>query len=367
MPWFTKRWSYSYTSGRLTGAEDDLTSLTTGYGYDSNHRLQTVTPPGESAWTVNYGSNGQLTSVTRPNDPSGNETWTVQYDVATDSTGPYEVDPVTVSQFGQTDNPSGQGIAIFPPTEVPTSDPATDYKQATLYYLDGDGRLVDTIQPGGEWTATGYDEFGNTVWSMTPENIYDVGSWGLSPSLQDSVNTYSSDGTELLESLGPETYYGLPSGGTAEGRTDTVYTYGASMTNGGPLVTEVDAGLLQYAHTNDTDIRTTTYQYSGQSNRGLKLGEPTSVTTDPGTGSHLNIVSTTMFDADGRVIATIQPNNPSGGDAHETDSTYYRAGTGSGVTAGHSNPLGRHALPNQPRGPTDRQLTEHTGHNVPVR
>jgi RHS repeat-associated protein len=146
----------------------------------------------------------------------------------------------------------------------------------------------------------------------------------------DTQNVYSTDGTELLETLGPQHQVTLASGTTTLARQDTTNTYGATSTWGQGLLTKTVEGALEPGASSDVDTRTTSEDYSGQTNLGLTLGTPTSVTTDP---SGLDIVHTTKYDNNGNVVATIQPNNPSGGDAHETDTTYYRAGTGSGVAA----------------------------------
>jgi YD repeat-containing protein len=151
----------------------------------------------------------------------------------------------------------------------------------------------------------------------------------------DTQNKYSSDGQDLLESLAPQTLVAFTDGTTALARQDTNYTYGATSSYGVPLQTKTVEGALKVGGSSDVETRTTTEDYSGQSNLGLTLGMPTSVSVDP---SGLDLATTTKYDGNGNVIATIMPANPSGGDAHETDTTYYRSGTGSGVAACDSKP-----------------------------
>src|SRR5579884_1628738 len=68
------------------------------------------------------------------------------------------------------------------------------------------------------------------------------------------------------------------------------------------------------------DVRTTVTSYDDT------VGEPMTVTVDP---NGLDLVKTYLYDeTTGHVTAVRQPANSTGGDAHETDTTYYAA-TGS--------------------------------------
>jgi RHS repeat-associated protein len=333
---------YQYDSnGRLREEYDPRLSspLKTTYDYDSSNRVSTVTPPGVNAWTLNYNSSNQLTSTVRSNDPSGTETTTVYYNVPlTGSGAPYSMGASDVAAWAQQDDPA-TGTAIFPPSEVPSGNPPADYTQATIYYTDGNGQLVNVAAPGGEISTTEYDENGNVVRTLSPLNRQTAlaagsGSAALATTL-DTETTYSGDGTDVLESIGPDHQITLDDGMLVDARADTTNTYGTTSTYGQDLLTQTVEGALEDGASTDVQTRTTTFQYSGQSNLGLSLGQPTSVTTDP---SGLDLVETTRYDADGNVIATIKPGDPTGGDAHETDTVYYRAGTGSGVTACDSTP-----------------------------
>ena len=333
---------YEYDSnGRLREEYDPRLSspLKTTYDYDSSNRVSTVTPPGVNAWTLNYNPSNQLTSTVRNNNPSGTETTTVVYNVPlTGSGAPYSMGSSDVAAWAQQDDPV-TATAIFPPTEVPSGSPPSDYTQATIYYTDVNGQLVNVAQPGGEISTTEYDQFGNVIRSLSPANRETALAAGSSSAAVattlDTESTYSSDGTEVLETLGPDHQIALDDGTLVSARHDTTNTYGATSTYGQGLLSQTVDGALEDGATSDVQARTTTYQYSAQSSIGLSLGEPTSVTTDP-TG--LDIVTTTKYDANGNVIASVAPGNPSGGDAHETDTTYYRAGTGSGITACDSTP-----------------------------
>jgi RHS repeat-associated protein len=334
--------SYLYDSnGRLRAEYDPrpASPLETTYAYDSSNRVTTVSSPGVNAWTLNYNSSNQLTSTVRNNDPSGTETTTVVYNVPVSGTGaPYSMSGADVADWAQQDPPTA-ATAIFPATEVPSGSPPSDYTQATVYYTDLDGQLVNIAQPGGGISTTEYDADGNLVRSLSALNRQQALAAGAESAevatILDTENIFSIDGTELLETLGPEHLIMLDNGSSTLARKDTNNTYGATSTYGQALLTQTVEGALEPGASSDVQTRTTTYQYSGQSAIGLSLGLPTSVTTDP---SGLDTVHQAEYSTDGAVIATMLPGNPSGGDAHETDTAYYRSGAGSGITACDNKP-----------------------------
>jgi RHS repeat-associated protein len=246
-----------------------------------------------------------------------------------------------VAQWGQQDVPT-QATAVFPSDEIPNGSPPADYNYATVYYMDANGNEVNVAQPGGDITTAEYDQNGDVVRSLTAQNRTDAlaSSDSVSYALShDTEYTYDSTGLELLRQLGPDHQVTLVDGTTTNARHDVQYSYDQGAPSGGPfyLVTTTAEGALVDGSTSDVDVRTTTTDYSGQNNLGWTLHQPTSTTVDPGSG-HLSLTTTTKYDSLGRVTATIMPGNPAGGDAHETDTTYYRAGTGSGVAACDNHP-----------------------------
>jgi len=125
----------------------------------------------------------------------------------------------------------------------------------------------------------------------------------------DAEVAYSSDGTQMLSTLGPQHAVKLSSGSEVQARSHEVYSYneGAPL-EGGPydLVTKSTAGA-QYAG-KEEDVRTTITSYSGQENLGWKLRKPTSVTSDP---SGLKLTHTTLYEASsGEVSETRMPSSP---------------------------------------------------------
>jgi RHS repeat-associated protein len=325
---------YSYDStGWLRATCDPRISpvLATTYSYDGSYRVSSITPAGLNGWTLNYDSSNHITSASRANDPSGTQTTSVVYNVPISGSGaPYNLSAATTATWAQQDDPT-QATAIFPADEVPGNPPA-DYNYATVYYMDSNGNEVNVAEPGGNISTSEYDQNGSLVRELNAQNRADALASGDSVSYaltHDAENTYDSTGGELLRQLGPDHQIVLSTGAIATARQDIQNTYDQ---NHPTFVTGRTEGALLDNATTDVDVRTQSYDYSGQSGLGFSLFEPTSTTIDPGTGK-LNLTTTKRYNSLGEVVATIMPANPAGGDAHETDTTYYQAGTGSGVAA----------------------------------
>jgi RHS repeat-associated protein len=140
----------------------------------------------------------------------------------------------------------------------------------------------------------------------------------------DTERSYSSDGVNLLTESGPQHMMQLSDGSSVVARQQTTYTYdqgnpgGASITH---LLTTKTVG----SSFENADARTTTYDYSGQSNLGWTLGLPTSTAVDAAQGG-LHLVSTTLYDpTTGAVTESRQPVSPNGGDASATQTIYFTA------------------------------------------
>ena len=362
---------YTYDSnGVLRGAWDPRvtpSALETTYGYDSSDTLLTsITPPGLQPWTLTYGAITQdptntrrLLSVGRF-DPSptvdATATWTVAYGVPLTGTGaPNAMGASDVANWAQTDDP-GDGTAIFPPDEVPTSRPPANYSRATIYYVDGFGRVVNVAQPGGRISTSEYDQYDNVIRALTAADRQEALNQGLGAASAaeaklldteytyigetytgqtgessagqtaecdaDSANSTLADGSELCDVLGPQHQVQLANGTLTLAREHTAYSYDAGEPSGGPyrLATSVSTGAA-VAGQADQNTRVTTSAYSGQSNLGWTLRKTTAVTTDTG---GLNLESTYLYDpTTGTLLDTRQPANPSGGDAHDTQTVLY--------------------------------------------
>ena len=144
----------------------------------------------------------------------------------------------------------------------------------------------------------------------------------------------------MTDTYGPAHLVDLPDGSRRSARAHGHLTYDQGAPSGGPfnLVTSQTESAAPIDGTAELDTRTTSTAYAiGGDQSGWTLGTPFQVTVDPGTGTHLNLTTTTKYDtATGQM--TILPANPSGGDAHETDFIYYTAGTNSADAACGNRP-----------------------------
>jgi RHS repeat-associated protein len=351
---------YCYDSSGLLRAVFDpriTPHLITQYAYDAGNRLTTITPPGLNAWTITYGTitsdpnPGRVLSVSRQDPTNGTATTTVAYNVPLTGAGaPYPMGNTDVAAWAETDIPAS-ATAIFPPDEVPTGSPPSDYRRATVYYMDATGYEVNVAAPGGRISTSQYDSKGDDIWDLTPANRAEaLLAGGNSASVAQLVNTYhiySPDETELMWTFGPQHQLQLANGTLKTGWTIMQDVYDAGRPTGSAashLLTSqtVEAGDTTDPHGNGTpttfyDPHTTTYDYSGQSNLGWTLGQPTSTTVDSGTGG-LAIRSTTQYDpTSGQVTASTQPAG-NGSDAHTTQTVYFTAGTNGTVAACGNKP-----------------------------
>ena len=366
--------AYSYDNTGLLRATWDpriTPALQTTYSYTPDGRLASVVPPGLNGYSFSYDTAGRLTGVARPNPAGGTDTTTIVYGVPVTGTvggvtAPVELGGATTAAWGQTTDLPAYAAAVFPASYVPAgTTPATvagaDWPYATLHYLDVNGREVNTATYGaGAWqvAATGYDNHGNTIWqlgalaraeALTPSSYPNLDPYVASittsaadrANLLATINTYSADGTELLDTVDPTHPVTLPDGTTVDARDHTHTTYDEGAPNsdlaadGGPyrLATTITTAA-QTADGVDHDTRTTHNGYAAMvagDPDGWTLRQATTKTTVMG-GSNPDLVTTTRYDNEGRTIETRLPAGPAGGDAHTTLTTYYTA-TGTGPCA----------------------------------
>jgi RHS repeat-associated protein len=235
---------------------------------------------------------------------------TIEYGVPTSGAGaPYSMSSSDVAGWAQSDSPV-EATAIFPPDE-PVDWPAADYRRATVLYLDASDREVNTAGPGGAITTSEYNSFSDVVRTLSAQNratALKEGSKSAEVAQRlDTQSTYSSEGTELMSTLGPLYPTQLNNGTHVSARRHVVYAYdeGAPAT-GGPyrLLTKVTEGAAVEGGA-EADIRTSTSSYAGQNNFGWLLHKPTSETTDP---AGLALTGTTVYDqTSGNVVETRTP------------------------------------------------------------
>ncbi len=161
---------YLYDSnGRLRDDYDPRLSspLETTYAYDSSNRVSTVTPPGVNSWTINYNSANQVTSTVRNNDQAAPRRPRSSTACAERKRRPLQHEPIRCRHLG-TARRAHQCDGDLSRHEVPSGNPPSDYTQATVYYTDADGQLVNVAQPGGEISTTEYDQNGNVVRTLSP-------------------------------------------------------------------------------------------------------------------------------------------------------------------------------------------------------
>lgn len=312
-----------------------------GYQYESPGLLTKVTPPAQEPWEFDYyhtSGSTMLKSVSRASllaSPS-KATTTIVYDVPLSGAGaPYDLSPASVAEWGQSDFPVN-ATAIFPPSEVP-GEPPSDYSKATIKYMDPDGYAVNTVSPqvpgasGLSLATTETDRHGNVIRSLSPQNRLLALAAGKESAVRshqlDSQSTYSSDGTEMLESLGPLHKVRLETGGTVEARARTLIQYDQNATKppeGTPWphlpTTETTSARTLGGEEFEPRITETHYDWT--------LRKPTETIVDAAEGG-LKLKTRIAYDEKtGLPVESSLPAKSDGGDAHTTKMAYYAA-TGS--------------------------------------
>jgi RHS repeat-associated protein len=240
---------------------------------------------------------------------------TVEYDVPVSGSGaPYPLGAKEVEAWGQKKEEAPvEATAIFAPDE-PQTWPASSYKRATIFYTDSVNRLVNTAYPttssSNAIATSEYNKYDDVTRTLSPDDrvkALEAGSKSAEQAnLLDTEDTYSSDGTELVETLGPQRQVKLADGEQEYARRRTAFEYDQEAPEGGPyhLVTSTSEGAFVSGH-NAEDVRTVKTSYSGQGGLGWKLHEPTSTTTS--TGSQ-NLTATSVYEAGtGEVKETTTP------------------------------------------------------------
>ena len=290
------------------------------------------------------GSNGRIQQLVAPSSTSepaaappteGAALTTVVYGVPlSGADAPYAMASSDVATWGQTDAPS-IATAIFPPDE-PVGWPAPDYKRAVVSYMDSQARTTNVAVPSGAVSTAEYNEYNDVVRTLDGANRAKALEEGAKSAevakLLDSESVYSEQGSRLMETFGPQHTVKIakgnekvPSGSEVPVREHVKYYYDEGAPATGEtynLVTKTTDGGAT-AGSEEFDVRTNTTSYSGQSNLGWKLREPTSTTTDP---AGLKITHTTVYDeTTGAVLETRGPASAEAGDTHDVVSVYYTA------------------------------------------
>jgi RHS repeat-associated protein len=368
-------------SGRLRQAwhPQISPSLKTEYAYDTAGRVTKLTPAGELPWTFTYGKagssatagDGMLLKVTRPGLRQGTTdvaeglaATSVVYDVPlTGTSAPYKMGATDVRVWGQLNAPT-DATAVFPADSVPAGHTgsaltASGYQRAEIHYIGVSGREVNTAVPGGHISAVEYDRFGNTVRTLSPANralalgttaaqketLTGLGiierSAAERAELLSTTSLFDAKGVRELEEFGPlhrvdltedlkdGTTVLIEAGTSVPARAWTVYEYDEGRPTDGTAsvkdqVTLEISGVRVRDHDSvmgDKRVNETQYDWV----KGL----PTLTIRDSG---GLNLVTTTHYDAQGRVTDQVPP-GATGADAASTVTAYW-SGTGTGDCQG---------------------------------
>ena len=336
--------SGSHPRGIALGADDNLwvaesgtskLASVTSSGVVSEYSLPAGSEPyGVAAgpegnvWFANYGTS-KIGKIALPLSEGGaispEPGATVDYDVPLSGAGaPVQMSETEVARWGQRDVPV-EGTAIVAPDE-PQGWPASSYKRATVYYLDGQGRQVNVAAPSGSSfgsvSTTEYNEFNDPIRTLSPGNrqvALEAGTGSVEKSkLLDTQNTFTGEGakesevaepgTRLVESVGPQHNITYVAGheqkeSLARLHTKLFYDEGAPSGETFDLQTKKTT-LAQLANEEEVEVRTTKTSYSGQSNLGWKLRAPTSVTSFGPEEAALSKSATEYNATTGQVIET---------------------------------------------------------------
>ncbi len=314
----------------LEGPSGLAISATTGAIYiadESNNRVDVWAPGGVSQEPTQPAPTGLTGSVA-----------TIDYNVPVSGSGaPYALGAKETEAWGQKDDPV-QAVAIFPP-DKPMGWPAASYARATITYMDGLGRTVNTANPSGGISTTEYNETNEPVRTLSPDNRATAlaeggGSVEKSAAFSkeiDSETVYNEKG-QIAETLGPEHEVRLAKGKKAneeaQARAHAIYSYDEESPGGTVfnLVTKIVSGA-ETTNKEEFDKRTTKTSYSGQKGLGWTLRKPTSTTVDSG---GLSLTTTTEYEeATGNVIKTVTPGRGNSG-LPLGFSQFGKAGSGAG-------------------------------------
>lgn len=365
--------SYTYDAGgRLHGVTDPRTpAIKTTYEYDGAGRVITLTPAGEKPWNMTYGqggprkvdgafsdeNQGRLLSLSRATIDAGPAlaTWSVVYEVPLTAhpSGRPKMDKSAVETWGQAIAPAN-GTALFPPDLVPNTADAglpDNFARAEIHYLDVNGREINTSIPGGGIATREYDEFGNLVRELTPENreralrpstdvelitlgIAGLPTWDRAALLSNSY-TYDATGQRMSESYGPlhQVRLPLPDGRLVSARHHDTNLFDEGRPSDGSakvmnVATTKTSGARVQGSDSDVDLRST------HSTIDWTTGATLSEVDDSGGN---NLTKSALYDPRGRMIHRNMPSAVAAGhtDGADSSDTIYYDTPGSGPCAGH--------------------------------
>ncbi|WP_143532198.1 RICIN domain-containing protein [Saccharothrix sp. ALI-22-I] len=363
---------YTYDDrGRLREVWDPRLAqpLKTSYAYDDAGHITEIGQPGDLPWRFDFGragsgddNTGRLLKVRRAalragtkDQLDGEIATTVVYGVPLTRAagGPYDLDGGAIATWAQADAPT-DAVAVFGPEDPASVHTATGqtpgadgYRAATVHYLNASGREVNTATPGGHIDTSEYDRFGNVVRQLEsanralalgqyPDGDTHLSTLGLAQydsktraTWLDTRSTYSTDGLDLVESLGPLHRIALANDATrlvnARAVTRTTYDEGKPDGVAYHLPTTERAGARVVGVDGDQDVRVNKNEYGPQYGgaSGWTLRKATKVITAAETTDPLE--AATKYDDQGRARESRKIGS-NGADAGTTRSVFYTAG-----------------------------------------
>lgn len=300
------------TSGSL-GAIVRITPSGTLSEYPSETTSASTPGPDGNLWVAEYGASkvGKL-SLTSP--PAENYAptpgYTLEYHVPISGSTPGlpNLSAEAVKAWRQEQDPPTEGMAVIPPDE-PQSWPPTNYKRATIEYLDQFGRTVNVATPAGGISTTEFNEVNEITRTLTADNRATALKEGThSGEVSEKLDTktqYNTALTEIEKITGPQHTVKLSSGVEVQARsvTHNYYDEGAPGGKTYGLLTKTTTGAEYEGKL--ADIKTTQHSYSGQNGFGWSSRKPTSTIVDP---SGLHLETKTVFDENtGNTLETRSP------------------------------------------------------------
>lgn len=249
--------TYTYTSGQLTGYQDEMNNTWSYQYYDTRGNINQITDPRGYTDTLTYDSSNRITSVKFNDFTSAATTWTFTYNsgntVVTDPLShqtTYNYD--TSGRVTTAVNAIGDSYgASWDPNNNKTSSVAPSTYATTLAY-DGSNNLKSIQNP----TLAGGNPGAKTTYNYSPTSHPYLPS--SSNDAAGNLITYSYDTNGNLMSAANSA-----AGGTGMGTTTKAYQ-GDPITGGG--TTNCGAQPGEVCSSTDANSHTTTYTYDGSGN-----------------------------------------------------------------------------------------------------
>jgi YD repeat-containing protein len=313
--------------------------------------------PDGNLWFTEYGTNKILRFNPNVNEASITEGeakipspgFTMEYGVPLSGSGLPTMTESEVAKWGQGDAPV-EATAIVAP-DARQGWPATSYSRATISYLDEHGRTVNQSNPSsapyGSVATTEYNELNDVVRTLSADNRQKaLEAGGESVNVAKLLATYftyksecskpsenkeeaesQAEGARLCEVEGPQHTIKYAEGNEHReslARLHTKYFYDEKAPAGETYNLKTkETTIAELANEEEREVRKTIFSYSGQSNLGWKLREPTSMTIDP---EGKKLTTTTFYNSTtGKVTETRAPLGAAGESAHDEKIVYYSA------------------------------------------